>query len=157
MVTHAAFGGSTNLLIHIPAIAYAAKLPRPTLEDWKRINQQTPRLVDVMPNGPFGYGTVQVYLAGGVPEVMLHLREMGLLKLNALTVNGCTLGEALEEWEQSERRQKLRQRLQELDTIDPDDVIINPSQVRQRGSHRHDHISHRQSRTAGSRNQEHGH
>ena len=133
MVTHAAFGGSTNLLIHIPAIAHAAKLLRPTIEDWRLINQQTPRLVDVMPNGPFGYGTVQVFLTGGVPEVMLHLREMGLLKLNALTVNGCTLREALEEWEHSERRQKLRKRLQELDGIDPDDVIMNPTKARQRG------------------------
>ena len=133
MVTHAAFGGSTNLLIHIPAIAFAAKLPRPTIEDWKRINQQTPRLVDVMPNGPIGYGTVQVFLAGGVPEVMLHLREMGLLKLSTLTVNGCTLGEALDEWEQSERRQKLRHRLQELDGIDPGDVIMNPTNARQNG------------------------
>ena len=62
-----------------------------------------------------GYGTVQVFLAGGVPEVMLHLRELGLLKLSALTVNGCTLDEALEKWEGSERRQKLRQQLQELD------------------------------------------
>jgi putative YjhG/YagF family dehydratase len=133
MVTHAAFGGSTNLLIHIPAIAHAAKLLRPTIEDWRLINQQTPRLVDVMPNGPNGYGTVQVFLAGGVPEVMLHLREMGLLKLNTLTVNGCTLGEALDEWEQSERRQKLRHRLQELDGIDPGDVIMNPTNARQRG------------------------
>jgi len=133
MVTHAAFGGSTNLLIHIPAIAHAAKLPRPTIEDWKRINQYTPRLVDVMPNGPIGYGTVQVFLAGGVPEVMLHLREMELLKLNTLTVNGCTLGEALDEWEQSERRQKLRHRLQELDGIDPGDVIMNPTKARQNG------------------------
>ena len=133
MVTHAAFGGSTNLLIHIPAIAHAAKLPRPTIEDWKRINQHTPRLVDVMPNGPIGYGTVQVFLAGGVPEVMLHLREMELLKLNTLTVNGCTLGEALDEWEQSERRQKLRHRLQELDGIDPGDVIMNPTKARQNG------------------------
>jgi xylonate dehydratase len=133
MATHAAFGGSTNLLIHIPAIAHAAKLPRPTIEDWRLINQQTPRLVDVMPNGPNGYGTVQVFLAGGVPEVMLHLREMGLLKLNTLTVNGCTLGEALDEWEQSERRQKLRHRLQELDGIDPGDVIMNPTNARRHG------------------------
>lgn len=133
MVTHAAFGGSTNLLIHIPAIAHAAKLPRPTVEDWTRINQQTPRLVDVMPNGPVGFGTVQVFLAGGVPEVMLHLRELGLLKLHTRTVNGCTLGEALDEWEHSERRQKLRERLLELDGIDPEDVIMNPVKARERG------------------------
>jgi putative YjhG/YagF family dehydratase len=133
MVTHAAFGGSTNLLLHIPAIAHAAKLPRPTVEDWKRVNQQTPRLVDVMPNGPTGYGTVQVFLAGGVPEVMLHLRDLGLLKLQARTVNGNSLGEALDEWEHSERRQVLRARLKELDGVDPDDVIMNPSNARARG------------------------
>ena len=133
MVTHAAFGGSTNLLLHIPAIAHAAKLPRPTVADWIRINRATPRLVDVMPNGPVGYGTVQVFLAGGVPEVMLHLRQLGLLKLNVLTVNGTTLGESLEEWEHSDRRQKLRERLKVLDGIDPDDVILEPTTARQRG------------------------
>ncbi len=98
-----------------------------------RINRATPRLVDVIPNGPTGYGTVQVFLAGGVPEVMLHLRALGLLKLNALTVNGISLGEALDEWEHSERRQKLRQQLQLLDGIDPDDVIMNPTEARARG------------------------
>jgi putative YjhG/YagF family dehydratase len=133
MVTHAAFGGSTNLLLHIPAIAHAAGLPRPTVEDWARINRQTPRLVDVLPNGPVGYGTVQVFLAGGVPEVMLHLRDLELLHLDVRTVNGHTLGEALEIWEQSERRQKLRQRLTELDGIHPDEVIISPAQARQNG------------------------
>ncbi|MBI5302687.1 MAG: YjhG/YagF family D-xylonate dehydratase [Chloroflexi bacterium] len=133
MVTHAAFGGSTNLLLHIPAIAHAARLARPTIEDWTRINRQTPRLVDVLPNGPTGFGTVQVFLAGGVPEVMLHLRDLGLLRLNARTVNGCTLGEALDAWAQSERRQKVRARLQSLDGVDPDDVIMNPHKARERG------------------------
>jgi xylonate dehydratase len=133
MVTHAAFGGSTNLLLHIPAIAHAAKLPRPAVDDWLRVNRSTPRLVDVMPNGPIGYGTVQVFLAGGVPEVMLNLRELGLLKLNARTVNGNAIGEALEEWEHSERRAKLRERLQVLDDVDPDDVIMNPTKARLRG------------------------
>jgi putative YjhG/YagF family dehydratase len=133
MVVHAAFGGSTNLLLHIPAIAHAAKLPRPTVENWSHVNRATPRLVDVMPNGPTGYGTVQVFLAGGVPEVMLHLRELGLLKLNARTVNGNTLDEALNEWQISERRTKLRERLQELDGINPDDVIMNPNKAHESG------------------------
>jgi xylonate dehydratase len=133
MVTHAAFGGSTNLLLHIPAIAYAARLHRPIVDDWIKINRETPRLVDVIPNGPFGYGTVQVFLAGGVPEVMLHLRDLGLLKLNVLTVNGRTLEESLEEWEHSERRQKLRERLKSIDGIDPNDVIMDPIKARQRG------------------------
>jgi putative YjhG/YagF family dehydratase len=133
MVTHAAFGGSTNLLLHIPAIAHAAGLPRPGVEDWIRINRQTPRLVDVLPNGPVGYGTVQVFLAGGVPEVMLRLRDLDLLHLDARTVNGTTLGETLEIWEHSERRRKLRQRLEELDGVHPDEVIMPPGAARQRG------------------------
>jgi len=133
MVTHAAFGGSTNLLLHIPAIAHAANLPRPTVEDWVRINRATPRLVDVMPNGPVGYGTVQVFLAGGVPEVMLQLRGLGLLKLNALTVDGKTVGESLEDWEHSDRRQLLRERLTALDGINPDEVIMDPATARQSG------------------------
>lgn len=133
MVVHAAFGGSTNLLLHIPAIAHAAKLPRPTVDDWSLVNRTTPRLVDVMPNGPTGYGTVQVFLAGGVPEVMLHLRELGLLKLSVNTVNGNTLDEALDEWKSSDRRQKLRERLVEIDGIDPDDVVMNPTKARERG------------------------
>jgi xylonate dehydratase len=133
MVTHAAFGGSTNWLLHLSAVAFAGRLPRPTAADWARINRQVPRLVDVLPNGPVGYGTVQVYLAGGVPEVMLHLRELGLLRLDALTANGVTLGEALEAWEGSERRRRVRARLAELDGVDADEVIMSPAEARRRG------------------------
>ncbi len=133
MVVHAAFGGSTNLLLHIPAIAHAAGLPRPSVADWERINRSVPRLVDVLPNGPTHYVTVQVFMAGGVPEVMLHLRRMGLLKLDALTVHGRPWGEMLDEWEASERRQKLRAMLYELDGIDPDLVIMDADTARTRG------------------------
>src|SRR5687768_2524480 len=133
MVVHAAFGGSTNLVLHIPAIAHAAGLRRPTADDWARINRSVPRLVDVLPNGPKHFATVQVFLAGGVPEVMLHLRDAGLLKLEARTVTGRTLGENLVWWENSERRRRLRERLQALDRIDPDHVIMSPSRARERG------------------------
>ena len=133
MVVHAAFGGSTNLLIHIPAIAHAAGLPRPTVDDWRRINSQVPRLVDVLPNGPMGHPTVQGWLAGGVPEVMLHLRELNLLKLDVLTVHGARLGDLLDEWQGSERRKRLRERLFEADGIDPDNVIMSPTKAKERG------------------------
>ncbi|WP_414664260.1 YjhG/YagF family D-xylonate dehydratase [Horticoccus sp. 23ND18S-11] len=133
MVVHAAFGGSTNLVLHVPAIAHAAGLRRPTVEDWTRINRAVPRLVDVLPNGPKHYATVQVFLAGGVPEVMLHLRDAGLLKLYARTVTGRTLGENLAWWETSERRRRLREKLHTLDGIDPDNVIMNPTRARERG------------------------
>src|SRR5208283_4748429 len=96
LVVHAAFGGSTNLILHLPAIAYAAGLSRPTVDDWTRVNRHVPRLVDALPNGPKGHPTVQVFLAGGVPEVMLHLRRAGLLETNALTVSGEKLDAVLD-------------------------------------------------------------
>ena len=133
MVVHSAFGGSTNLILHLPAIAHAAGLHRPTVDDWQRVNQAVPRLVDAMPNGPRGFATVQIYLAGGVPEVMLHLRELGLLSLEAPTVSGRTLGENLEWWEQSERRKRLKQQLQSLDGVDAADVIMTPGTALARG------------------------
>ena len=133
MVVHAAFGGSTNLLLHIPAVAQVAGLPRPSVADWQRINAQVPRLVDALPNGPVGHPTVQVFMAGGVPETMLHLRELGLLRGNAMTVMGRPLDALLDEWAGSERRKIVRGLLQELDGIDPDDVIMNPQRARERG------------------------
>ena len=133
MTVHAACGGSTNLLLHIPAIAHAARLRRPVVDDWHAINVQTPRLVDVLPNGPTDHPTVRFFLAGGVPEVMLHLRDMGLLALDALTVNGKTVGENLRAWETSERRIRLRERLRDQDGVDPDDVILSPARAREKG------------------------
>ncbi len=133
MVTHAAFGGSTNLIIHLSAVAHAAGLKRPMADDWARINRQVPRLVDALPNGPRNHPTVQVFQAGGVPEVMLHLRSAGLLKLNALTVSGETLGSMLDWWEGSERRSILRARLKERDGIDAGDVILAPDSAAKRG------------------------
>ena len=133
MVTHAAFGGSTNLLLHLPAVAHAAGLRRPTVEDWIAVNRQVPRLVDALPNGPRNHPTVVVFLAGGVPEVMLHLRRAGLLALDALTASGARLGEMLDWWEQSERRARLRALLKEREGADPADVIMDPDSARRRG------------------------
>ena len=133
MLLHAAFGGSTNLLLHIPAIAHAAGLRRPTVDDWHRINTLTPRLVDALPNGPRNHPTVQVFMAGGVPEVMLHLRRMGLLHLDVLTVTGETLGSILDWWEGSERRRETRARLQASDGVDPDRVIMSADAARRNG------------------------
>lgn len=133
MVVHAAFGGSTNLLLHIPAIAHAAKLARPTVQDWERINRQVPRLVDVLPNGPRNHVTVQAYMAGGVPEVMLHLRDLGLLDTSVRTVTGETLDTVLDWWAQSERRQIVRRMLSERDGVNADDVIMAPAQAQARG------------------------
>ena len=133
MVTHAAFGGSTNLILHLAAIAHAAGLGRPTAADWAAVNRRVPRLVDALPNGPRNFATVQVFLAGGVPEVMLHLRRAGLLDTRALTTSGETLGRMLDWWEGSPRRARLRQLLHERDGIDPTDVIMDPESAARRG------------------------
>ena len=133
MILHAAFGGSTNLLLHIPAIAHAAKRARPTVEDWMGINRQVPRLVDVLPNGPVGHPTVQAFLAGGVPEVMLHLRASSVLNEDVRTASGEPLGRNLDWWEKSERRRRLRDLLNTRDGVDPDDVIMSPNSAKARG------------------------
>ena len=133
LVTHAAFGGSTNLILHLAAVAHAAGLRRPNRDDWAAVNAKVLRLVDVLPNGPRNYPTVQVFLAGGVPEVMLHLKRAGLLELDALTASGETLGSMLDWWETSERRTALRALLKQRDGVDPDDVIMDPDTARKRG------------------------
>ncbi len=129
MAVHAAFGGSTNLLLHIPAIAFAAGLKRPTVEDWQALNRRVPRLVSVLPNGPYYHPTVRAFLAGGVPEVMLHLRTLGLIDDRALTAVGEPLGAMLDAWLASDRRRILRERLFEADGVDPDDVILPPARA----------------------------
>jgi len=133
MAVHAAVGGSTNLLLHLPAIAHAAGLGRPTVDDWIAVNRRVPRLVDVLPNGPVGHPTVRMFLAGGVPEVMLHLRPLGLLDLDCVTVTGERLGRLLDWWETSARRRALREHLRAVDRIDPDDVIMDPKRAQERG------------------------
>jgi putative YjhG/YagF family dehydratase len=133
MVTHAAFGGSTNLILHLPAIAHAAGLRRPSAQEWVRVNRQVPRLVDALPNGPRNHPTVQVFMAGGVPEVMLHLRRAGLLDTRVLTASGVTLDEQLDAWESSQRRVRLRARLRDHDAVDAEDVILSPDRARDQG------------------------
>jgi len=133
MVVHAAFGGSTNLLLHIPAIAHAAGCRVPTAEDWSSINRRVPRLVSVLPNGPVHHTTVRAFLAGGVPEVMLHLRALGLLDESVLTVTGESLKTILDWWEHSERRQQVKAALLRLDGVEADDVIMSPDQAHKRG------------------------
>ncbi|HEY8550611.1 MAG TPA: YjhG/YagF family D-xylonate dehydratase, partial [Vicinamibacterales bacterium] len=131
MVVHAAFGGSTNLLLHVPAVAHAAGRRRPAVDDWLDVNRRVPRLVDSLPNGP--HPTVRVFMAGGVPEVMLHLRELGLLDETALTATGEPLGALLDWWATSGRRARLRDRLHAQDGVEPDDVIMPPARARERG------------------------
>lgn len=133
MVIHAACGGSTNLLLHMPAIAHAAGRVIMTVQDWDQVNLETPRIVDVLPNGPTGYPTSELYAAGGVPEVMLNLRGMGLLDTSVLTATGQSLGENLDWWKDSQRRYDVRSYLRDHNGIDPNNVIMSPDQARGKG------------------------
>jgi putative YjhG/YagF family dehydratase len=133
MAVFAAFGGSTNLVIHLPAIAYSAGLKRPTIDEWTDVNRRVPRLVSVLPNGPVNHPTIRVYMAGGVPEVMLRLRELDLLDLDAATVTGRSLGEVLAWWETSPRRQAVRSWLMQSVGVDADDVIMTSERAAERG------------------------
>lgn len=133
ITVHAAFGGSTNLCLHVPAVAFHADVKRPTVDDWAAVNRKVSRIVDALPNGPVGHPTIQVFLAGGVPEVMLHLREAGLLHLDCLTVSGETLGTNLEWWEKSERRVRFRELLRARDRVNPDNVIMSFAKAKERG------------------------
>ena len=133
MTVHAAFGGSTNLLLHIPAIAHAAGVRQPTVDDWMDVNMKVPRLVSVLPNGPVMHPTVNVFLAGGVPEVMLHLRELGLLELNVMTVSGKTWGEMLDKWDLSERRSRFKEILMQQEGVEAEEVIMTPLRGRKYG------------------------
>jgi dihydroxy-acid dehydratase len=93
---HAAIGGSTNALIHLPAIAAEAGIGI-TVEDFDRIHRRVPVLANVKTTGK--YPVEYFWYAGGVPAVMLELRD--LLHLRCMTVTGKTMGENLEEIEHS--------------------------------------------------------
>jgi xylonate dehydratase len=114
-------------------VAHAARLARPTVDDWAEVNRTTPRLVSVLPNGPVDHPTVRVFLAGGVPEVMLHLRELGLIDSTALTALGEPLDAVLDAWRTAPRRRRLRELLHERDGVDPDEVIYSPARAQQQG------------------------
>ena len=96
IVVHAAVGGSTNALLHLPAIAREIGV-EVTIDDFDRIHRQVPVLANVKTTGR--YPVEYFWYAGGVPAVMLELRDM--LHLDCLTVTGKTLGENLEEIENS--------------------------------------------------------
>ena len=132
MVTHAAFGGSTNLLLHLPAIAHAAGAAP------ARRRRTGPRSIGRCRGSSTRCRTVraitrpsQVFLAGAVPEVMLHLRRAGLLDTRALDSERNHARRAA-------RRvgivraaaSKLRARLKDEYRVDPDDVIMSPDAAR---------------------------
>ena len=133
MLVHAAFGGSTNLLIHIPAIAHAAGLRRPTVDDWRRVNASVPRLVDALPNGPEQPPDGARLPRGRRPRgdaAPASARVCSTWMRGPST--GARWDEVLDEWEASERRAAAsRPSARALDGVDPEDVI-SPARARAR-------------------------
>jgi dihydroxy-acid dehydratase len=118
IVLHAAIGGSTNALLHLPVIAKEAGVDI-TIDDFDRIHREVPVLANVKSTGR--YPVEYFWYAGGVPAVMLELRD--LLHLDCITVTGKTLGENLEEIEHS--KFFMRERLGYLNNlrIERDEII----------------------------------
>jgi dihydroxy-acid dehydratase len=98
-------GGSTNLVLHRLAVAHEAGVPL-ELEDFDRIAWGTPLLADLKPSGR--YVATDLYRAGGVPLVVRRLKEAGLLRQDALTVTGQTIGEVADAAEETAGQDVVR-------------------------------------------------
>jgi dihydroxy-acid dehydratase len=89
----AASGGSTNLVLHLLALAREAGVPL-TIDDVDEISRRTPLLCDLKPGGR--YTAYDLYAAGGIAVLTKRLLDAGLVDGSAMTVTGRTLGEACE-------------------------------------------------------------
>ena len=98
-------GGSTNLVLHLLAVAHEAGVEL-DIEDFDRIAWNTPLLCDLKPGGR--YVATDLYRAGGVPVVVSRLRDAGLLHEGQLTVTGQTIGEVADTAEETEGQDVVR-------------------------------------------------
>jgi dihydroxy-acid dehydratase len=105
MASVCATGGSTNAVLHLLAIAYEAGVPL-NIEDFDRISRQTPLLADLKPGGRFM--AIDMFRAGGTPLLARRLREQGLLKAEARTVSGKTIGEEADAAREAAGQEVLR-------------------------------------------------
>ena len=98
-------GGSTNLVLHLLAVAHEAVV-RLDIDDFDRIAWSTPLLCDLKPGGR--YVATDLYRAGGVPLVIRRLKESGLLHADAATVTGQTIGEVADGAAEADGQQVVR-------------------------------------------------
>lgn len=92
MTVVAATGGSTNVALHLPALAHECKIQF-TFDDIERIAKRTPIIADLKPFGR--YAALDVYQAGGIPAILKVLLDAGLLNGDCLTCTGKTIAENL--------------------------------------------------------------
>jgi dihydroxy-acid dehydratase len=98
-------GGSTNLVLHLLAVAHEAGVPL-DLEDFDRIAWATPLLCDLKPSGRFV--ATDLYKAGGVPVVIRRLKQAGILHGESITVTGQTIGEVADAAEEADGQEVVR-------------------------------------------------
>lgn len=125
---HAAIGGSTNALIHLPAIAHELGINLEP-EVFDRANREIPYLTNIQPSGEFV--TEFFWYAGGIPLVQWYIRDF--LDLEVMTVTGRTLGENLEQLQQDGYIQRCQSYLQTY-RITVDDVIRPVAKASKKGS-----------------------
>lgn len=106
IIIHAAISGSTNSLLHIPAIAHEFGIDIDA-ESFDRIHRYAPYLLNIRPTGK--WPAEYFYYAGGVPAVMEEVKD--LLHLDVMTVTGKTLGENLEDLKKNEFYEKCNEYL----------------------------------------------
>jgi dihydroxy-acid dehydratase len=125
---HAAIGGSTNALIHLPAIAHELGIQiDPELFD--KISREIPYLTNIQPSGR--YVTELLWFAGGIPQVQMNIKDH--LDLDVMTVTGKTLGENLEDLQQSCFFERCHSHLKTFN-IPLEDVIRPVAKAKQYGS-----------------------
>jgi dihydroxy-acid dehydratase len=100
-----ASGGSTNVVLHLLAVAREAGVEL-NIDDFERISRQTPLLADLKPGGRFV--ATDLYRAGGVPLILQRLSEAGILHVDAITVTGRTIGEEAEAMVEAEGQEVVR-------------------------------------------------
>jgi dihydroxy-acid dehydratase len=98
-------GGSTNLVLHLLAVANEMGVPL-TIDEFDAISERTPLLCDLQPGGR--YAATDLYEAGGVPLVLKRLAEAGVLHRDAITVTGRTIGEHADEAQETAGQDVVR-------------------------------------------------
>lgn len=119
IMVNAAIAGSTNALLHLPAIAHEAGIEL-TGEDFDRIHRNIPYILNLRPSG--FYPAQYYYYAGGTPAIMEAIKDY--LHLDVMTVTGKTLGENLEELKQNGYYEKCYQFLKDVN-IKKEDIIYS--------------------------------
>ncbi|SFI23955.1 dihydroxyacid dehydratase [Tindallia magadiensis] len=129
IMVHAAVAGSSNTLLHLPAIARELGLELKP-ETFDEIHRKIPYILNVRPSGEFP--GEYFWYAGGVPSIMEEIKEF--LHLDVMTVTGNTLGENLQELKKSHYYEQCYQLLEEKGFVKEDIIKTKDNPIRKEGA-----------------------